>query len=117
MSIATIKLLEGVATNKEVKPFKRQFAAGILLMSYGSLRFPDAQRLKTLEVNPDSIHCTLLTCKTRKQHGLDWPWACPLTGMTGAAEWIQPILDFRLAHERTNGTPPSFTFPRIDRLL
>ena len=95
MAIETIKLLEGVAANPEVTPFKRQFAAGILLMSYASLRFSDAQRLKTFEVNSDSIYGTLLTCKTRKQHGLDWPWACPLMGITGTTKWVQPILDFR----------------------
>ena len=116
MAIETIRLLEGVATNAEVTPCKRQFAAGILLMSYASLRFSDAQRLETFEVNSDSIHGTLLTCKTRKQHGLDWPWACPLMGITGTAKWIQPIPDFRTAHERVNGSHPCFTFPRINHL-
>ena len=37
VAVSTIKLLEGIAANKEVTPFKRQFAAGILLMSFASL--------------------------------------------------------------------------------
>ena len=116
MAVSTIKLLEGIAINKEVTPFKRQFAAGILLMSYASLRFSDAQRLKSLEVNSDSVFGTLLHCKTKKPHGLDWPWACPIMGMTGTKEWIQPILDYRDAHLRTNGVLPSFTFPCVNHV-
>ena len=95
MAIETIKLLEGVAANPARTPFKRQFAAGILMMSYDILRFPDARRLKTPQANSDSIHGTLLKCKTRKQHGLDWPRARPLMGIAGTAKWAQPILDFR----------------------
>ena len=111
MALSTIKLLECIAINKEVAPFKRQFPAGILLMSFASLRFPDAQRLKSLEVNSDSVYGTLLQYKAKKPRGLDWPWACPILGMTGAMEWIQPILDYSNAHIRTNGALPSFTFP------
>ena len=91
-SIATIKLPECVAINKEVSPSNRQFAAGILLMSFGSLRFSDPQRIKTLEAKSDSACGTLIRCKTKNPHGLDWPRAFPLMGMTGAAEWIEPIL-------------------------
>lgn len=116
MAVSTIKLLEGIAVNKEVAPFKRQFAAGILLMSFASLRFSDAHRLKSIDVNSDSVYGTLLTCKTKKLHGLDWPWACPIMGMAGAAEWIRPILKYRQAHLRTNGVLPSFTFPCVNRL-
>ena len=116
MSIEAVKLLECVDANREAAPFKRQCADGILLMSYASLRFSDARRLKTIDVNSDSAHGTRLACKTRKPHGIDWPWECPLMGMTGTAARIQPILDYRAARERTNGTPPSFTFPRINHL-
>ena len=114
MTLETVKLLEGVATNSEVPPFKRAFAAGILLMSYTSLRFSDVQRLKSFEVNDDAAHGTLLTCKTKKPHGLDWPWACPRQGVSGSHDWVQPLLDFRAAHAKTNGFEPSFTFPRIN---
>ena len=115
MAIETAKLLEGVSANPDVAPFKRQFAAGILLMSYDSIRFFVAQRLKTFEVKSDSIRGALIACKTRKQHGIDWPWACSLMGITGAAKLSQPILDFRAAQERVSGSPPCFAFPRINR--
>ena len=95
MAIATFKLPKGTAANKEVTPFKLQFADGVLLTLYGSLRFPDAQRVKTFEVNAGSIRGALLTRNARKQHGIDWPWARPLMGIAGIAEWIHPILDFR----------------------
>ena len=57
----------------------------------------------------DAFHGTLLTCKTRKQHGLGCPWECPLMGIAGTAKRIQPILDFRAAHERVDG-PPSVLY-------
>ena len=37
-------------------------------------------------------------------------------GMTGTAEWAQPILEFLADRERVNGTPPCFTSPRINHL-
>ena len=36
--------------------------------------------------------------------------------MTGAAEWIQPIPDYRAAREKMNGSHPLFNFPRINHL-
>ena len=39
----------------------------------------------------------------RNPHGLDWPWAFPRKGVTGATERIRPLLDFRAAHEKTDG--------------
>ena len=111
--IETVKLLDGVATNKEVTPSKRDFAAGILLMSYASLRFADVQRLETCEVRSDSAHGTLLQCK-KKPHGLDWRRACPRMGTTGALEWVLPLIEFRTAYARANGSEPCFTFHRID---
>ena len=55
MAIETVELIDGIATNRDVAPSKRAYAAGILRMSYTSLRFSDAQRLRTCEVNEDSI--------------------------------------------------------------
>ena len=114
MKLDTVKKLEELAVNVEVAPFKRAFAAGILLMTYTSLRFSDVQRLRTLAVNEDSIHGTLLQSKTKKPHGLPWPRACPRTGVTGATTWVEPLLDFHRAHEKLNGTPPSFVFPCLN---
>ena len=112
MKLDTIKKLEALAVNVEVDPSKRAFAAGILLMTYTSLRFSDVQRLRALSVNADSIHGTLLRSKTKKKpHCLPWPWACPCTGVAGATNWIEPLLDFRKDYAGKNGSPPSFVPP------
>ena len=84
-------------------------------MTYTSLRFSDVQRLRSLEVNDDSIHGTLLQSKTKKPHGLPWPRACPRIGVTGPTEWITPLMDFHTAHEIQNGARPSFVSPRLNR--
>ena len=115
MSIVTAKLLECIAANTEDSPLELQFAACIPPMSYDSFRFSGAQRPKSLDVNRDSIHGALLTGKNKKPHVPDWPRARPHMGMARAAEWIHPILDYRNARDKTNGTPPAFTFPRIRR--
>ena len=114
MPIETAKLFGGVSTNKEVTPPKRAFAAGILLLSYAIQRISDVQRLGTFEVNSDSVHGTLLQCKTKEPHGLDWPWACPRTGMTGTLDWALPLIEFRTAYAKTNGSEPYFAFTRIN---
>ena len=77
MSLATLRAIEEIATNKSATPYKRAFAAGILLMTYASLRFSDVQRIRSFECNEDAVHGTLLICKTKKQHGQHWPWASP----------------------------------------
>ena len=115
MKLDTVKKLEEIALNVEVSPFKRAFDAGIILMTYTSLRFSDVQRLRSLEVDEDSVYGTLLQSKTKKPHGLPWPWACPRMGITGSAKWINPLLDFHDAHEKHNGTRPSFVSPRVNR--
>ena len=69
MDLETIRNLEDSAANVEILISKRAFAAGILLMTYDSLRFADVQRLRSLEANADSIRGTLLTSKVKKQHG------------------------------------------------
>ena len=48
MKPGTVKKIEPTALNVEIDPFKRAFAAGILLMTYASLRFSDVQRLRSL---------------------------------------------------------------------
>ena len=75
-------------------PFKRQFETGVLLTSYAIFDFPDARRIKTFGANSDPAQGTLLRRKTRKQHGIDWPWGLPLMGITGTAKWVHQILDF-----------------------
>ena len=69
IDIETIRKLEGAAANVEILISKRAFAAGILLVTYASLRFADTQRLRRLEANAESILVTLLASMVRKQHG------------------------------------------------
>ena len=95
--------------------YKRAFAAGILLMTYASIRFSDVQRVRTSECNSDSAHGALLESKTRKPHRMFWPWACPLAGITGCTDWVQPLVVMREAFRNQNGSEPMFTFPRVDR--
>ena len=116
MALETVKLIEGISTNPEVAPFKRAFAEGVLLMTYASLRFSDSQSLLTFVVNEDSVHGTLTSCKTKRPHGLDWPWACPRLGVTGSKDWVAPLVEFRQAHLKANGHEPQFTSPRIDHM-
>ena len=54
---------------------KRLFGASILFMTLTSLRFSDVQRLKSLRVNDSSVFGALLNSKSKKPHGLDWPFA------------------------------------------
>ena len=60
MSLTTLRAIDEIATNTEVTPYKRAFAAGILLVTYASLRFSDVQRLRSFECNEDAVHGTLL---------------------------------------------------------
>ena len=60
-------------------------------------------------------HGTLLRSKTKKPHGLPRQRACPRLGVTGSTEWITPLLDFHITHEKRNGSRPSFLFPTLDR--
>ena len=113
----TIKMLEELDANVETPPFKRAFAAGALPMKYTSLRFPDVQRLRRFEANNDSIHGALLQSKTKKPHGLPWPWGRPRMGVDGPTERVNPRLEFRAAHAMQNGSPPSPNFPHLNRRL
>lgn len=116
MPIATIKIPEERAISKEVTPPNRQFAAGILFVSFARLRFSHARRPKWFEVNEDSICGTLRTCKTHMRHGLDWPWACPLMGMTGSTSRAQPLVGLRAVPGEASGVSLCFTPQRISRL-
>ena len=116
MELSTVKAIDALSDNPEVSVYKRAFAAGLLLMAYASLRFADVQRLRTFEVNIDSAHGTLLSSKTKKQHGQHCPWACPRQGLTGSRDWVRPILDLRTAYRKVNGLDMSYTYPRINHL-
>ena len=116
LPIEPAKTPAGVPTNREVSPPRHQFATGILLMSYASLRPAGAQRPESIEVNSDLIHGALLKCKTKIHHCPDWPRACPRMGMAGTTERIQPILDFRAAYENAHGAEPKFTSHRPNRM-
>ena len=115
MTLNTVRALEEMALDTLVSPYKRAFAAGILLMTFASLRFSDAQRLRSFGINEDSVYGPLLACKTKKQHGQFWPWACPRQGLTGSRDWVQPLIDMRAAFRKVNGDEPSFTFMKVDQ--
>ena len=72
MSLKTLRAIEEVALNMLVTQYKRAFAAGILLMTYASLRFPDVQRIRSFELNEDSVHGTLPNCKTKASAPTRW---------------------------------------------
>ena len=72
MSLKTLRAIEEVALNKLVTPYKRDFAAGILLMTYASLRFSDVRRIRSFELNEDSVRGTLLNCKTKASVPTRW---------------------------------------------
>ena len=111
MKLDTIKKLEELALNVEVTPSKRAFADGALLMTFTSLRFSDAQRLRSLEMNDDSVYGTLFQSKKKRPHGLPWHWERPLMGVTGSNQWVLPIFELHRAHAMTNGSIPSFVSP------
>ena len=115
MSLSTVRPIGEIAIDKSVTPYKRAFAAGILLVTYASLGFPDVRRIRPFERKEDAARGTLLNCKTRKQHGQHWPWACPLGGVTFSREWDQPLIDMRAAYREINGEEPSFTSMRVGR--
>lgn len=114
MSLATVRKLEELSSNKEVCAYKRAFSAAILVMTYASLRFADAQKMRTFDSNDDSTHGTLLSSKTKKQHGLNWPWACPRKGIIGKSDWAQPLLGMRAAYRKVNCADMPYLFPRLD---
>ena len=66
MKLDNVKKLEELTLNVEVAPFKRAFAEGVLLVTFTSLRFSDVQRLRSLEMNDDSVYGTLPQSKTRR---------------------------------------------------
>ena len=94
----TIKKLEDLALNVDATPFERAFADGALLMTVTSLRFSDAQRLRSLEMEDDAAYGTLLQPNTKRPHGLPWPWTCPLMGVIGSNQWALPIFELHRGH-------------------
>ena len=102
-----------IASDPLVVSGKRLFASAILLMTLTSLRSADVQRSETLETNESSVFGTLLSSKTKRPHGLGWPFAAPLSGFRNSSAWIKPILDFRAAFYRVNGVGPSFLIPKL----
>ena len=92
---------------------KRLLSASILFMTLTSLRFSDVHRLKTLPVNDSFVFGALLNSKSKKPHGSDWPFAAPKRGFSGSAARLDPILDFRKAFGKVNGSPPSFLIPKL----
>ena len=63
------------------------------MMTYSGLRFADVQKLRSLATNDGSIRGAILTSKTKRQQGQDWPWACPRMGITSTTNWVRPLLD------------------------
>ena len=116
MALETARLIDGIAAKPEPAPFKRAFAAGVLLMTYATLRFSGAQSLLAFEVNEDSAHGTLTNCKTKRPHGIDRPWACPGLGVTGSKDWVALLVEFRRVHLKANAHEPHITSPRIYHL-
>ena len=84
MKFGDIKMLGALSINVEITPIKRSFPSGILLMTYKSLRFSDAQRLRIIEINEDSARGTLPQSKNKKPptayrgHGHARAWVLPV---------------------------------------
>ena len=93
MSLPTVRNLDVLASNKEVCAYKRAFAPAILVMTYASLRFAGAQKIRTFEGNDDSIYGALLSSRTKRQRGLNWPRAFPRKGILGTCERAQTLLE------------------------
>ena len=83
-------------------------------MTYARLLFSDAQRPRSLEVGDDSARGTPIRSKTKKPHGLPWPCAFPRMGVSGSTEWVAPLIEYRVAQEKLNGSIPSFAFPFLN---
>ena len=71
MELSTLRAIEETDVGKLTTAFKRAFAAGVLLMTYASLRFSDVQRIRTFEVNEDSVRGTLINCDILAPNGIN----------------------------------------------
>ena len=111
--LALVIEFDAIASDPLVASGKRLLASAILLMALTSLRFADVQRLKALGANESSVYGTLLSSKTKRPHGLDWPFAAPISGFNNSPAWLKPVRDFRAAFVRTNGVEPSFLIPKL----
>ena len=102
MSLAVVRKLEELSPEKESPIYKRALASAILVMTYAIHRFPDSQKIRTSECNADSVQGSLSSSKTKRNHGLNWPWACPRKGIAGASEWAHPLVDIGAAYRKIN---------------
>ena len=115
MSLTTLRALEETAVNKLGAPCKRAFSAGVLLLTYASLRFPDVQRIRSFEINEDSARGTLLSCKANKQRGQVW-----LAQVGGNNRFARMGTSFVRHADSVKGMvqkpETSFAFMRLDRM-
>ena len=65
MSPSTLLAIEEADANKLTAPYKRSFEAGILLVTYSSLRFSDPQRILPFEVDEDSMRGALFNLRRK----------------------------------------------------
>ena len=72
MEIETSKRTAEIATGVEISVCKRAYGSAILLLKYASLLFPDAQRLRRLDVKDDSVHGPLIASRAVNPHGRNW---------------------------------------------
>ena len=83
-----LRRFDSIACDNLATSGGRLFDSAIILMTLTSLRFADAQRLKSLVSDKSSIRGTLLTSKTKRPHGHDWPFARPKLGVFGGRELV-----------------------------
>ena len=114
MGLDTVRQLGQRATIVQIRPYKRAFVSGILLMAYASIRFAEVRRLRPFGTNEDSSRGNPLWSKTKKPRGQNWHWARPILGIAGAKDWPQPLLDMRADYAEINGREMAYDYPRLD---
>ena len=116
MWLGAIKKLESTALNVAVGLFKRDFATGVLLMTYASLRCSGVQTLRILEANVGPSQGTPMQSKTKKPPGIPRPWATHRMGASGSTNSVSPLIDFQDARGKRNGAKFPFTFAMLSRM-
>ena len=109
----TIKQVESLARNKLAPPYQLAFSAGVALVTYASLRFSDVQRIRSFDVNSDSVW-NALKFENQERHCQFWPFAFPLEGIAGPTDWDQPILMMQEAYRKLGDRDLTCTFPCVD---
>ena len=66
-TLSTLRDIERISDNKLPPPYKREFAAIILLTTYARRRFSDPQRTRSFGADEDSAHGALIARATRKR--------------------------------------------------